>query len=113
MLTIEGNTIRLTRGDTAYIEVPIKRLVDDELQDYTMQDGDTLIFTVKDGKGLDSDASYIRKEVRGFNTIHIAPVDTKTMKFGKYVYDVEIDTANGDVFTVIPISDFVLEKEVS
>lgn len=112
MLIIDGNTIRLTRGDTAYIEVPINRLVDGEYEPYTMQDGDKLILTIKDKNGLDSESYLVRKEISG-NTFHILPEDTKHLPFGKYVYDIELDTASGDVFTVVTISTFVVEKEVS
>lgn len=112
MLEIDGNTIKLTRGDTAYIEVPITRLVDGEMQEYTMSSGDKLYFTVKDKAGLDSESFLFRKEITGNNTFHILPEDTKHLPFGKYVYDIELDTENGDVFTVVTISTFSVEKEV-
>lgn len=107
MLYIEGNTIRLTRGDTAYLDIP---LVTSEGA-YEMNPEDTLTFSVK--KTV-RDADYIfQKVVTGTNTFHIEPADTVEMTFGKYVYDVELNTKDNDVFTVIPPSTFEVLVEVT
>lgn len=41
----DDGTIRLTRGDTARLLIPIKNLVNDD--EYTMESDDNLYFTVK------------------------------------------------------------------
>ena len=107
MLYIEGNTIRLTRGDTAYLNIP---LVTTE-EAYEMNPEDTLTFSVKKST---RDADYIfQKVVTGTNAFHIEPTDTSELAFGKYVYDVELNTIDNDVFTVIPPSTFEVLVEVT
>ena len=107
MLYIEGNTIRLTRGDTAYLEFPLKT----EVGEYVMVSNDTLTLSVKKNT---KDTEYIfQKVITGTNTFHIEPNDTTDLSFGKYTYDVQINTADGDVFTVIPPSTFEVLNEVT
>lgn len=108
MLYIEGNTIRLTRGDTAYLTVPIRLATDEE---YIMDKGDTLILSVK--KSLRDETYAFQKRVEGENTIHIEPIDTEHMEFGKYKYDLQLNTSGGDVFTLIEVDTFELLPEVT
>lgn len=107
MLYIEGSTIRLTRGDTAYLQVPLKT-ADGA---YTINADDTLEFSVK---RTTKDEDYVfQKTVIGEDTFHIEPVDTTELSFGKYVYDIQLTTNNGDVFTVVPPSTFEVLAEVT
>ena len=39
--------------------------------------------------------------------------DTKAMAFGKYVYDIQLTMADGDVYTIVPPATFDLLKEVT
>ena len=110
MLYIKSDgTIRLTRGDTARLTVPITNEVDEK--EYELQEGDTLKITVK--KDCNDEEPCLQKIVTGGNTFHIEPKDTADMKFGKYKYDVELETAAGDVYTVIEPSIFEVMQEVS
>ena len=107
MLYIDGNTIRLTRGDTAYLNIP---LVTTE-GTYEMLPEDILMFSVKKGT---RDTDYIfQKVVTGTNSFHIEPTDTAELTFGKYIYDVQLNTKDNDVFTVIPPSTFEVLVEVT
>ena len=107
MLYINGDTIKLTRGDTAYLHIP---LVTTDA-DYVMNANDTLTFSVKK---TTRDTDYIfQKVVTGNNVFHIQPSDTSELAFGKYIYDVELNTTDGDVFTVIPPSTFEVLSEVT
>lgn len=108
MFNIENRTISLTRGDTARIEIAISNTVTDE--PYELQDGDTILLTVK--RTTNSPEKF-QKSASGSNTIHIRPEDTKDMTPGRYMYDVEVRTAAGDVYTVIPVSEFNLLPEVT
>lgn len=109
MLIVNGdNSIELTRGDTARLTVPI---TDDEGQTYTMQATDTLTMTVKSSVN-DSEPSF-QKIVTGDNTIHIEPADTAGLNFGKYIYDIELCTADGDVYTIIEKTTFKIREEVT
>lgn len=110
MLYIKSDgTVRLTRGDTARLTVPITNETDDST--YEVQDGDTLTMTVK--KSCNDETPSFQKVVTGANTFHIEPKDTADMSFGKYKYDVELVTAAGDVHTVIEPTDFEVMQEVT
>jgi hypothetical protein len=45
--------------------------------------------------------------------IHFEPKDTAGLEFGDYVYDVELCTAEGDVYTVIAKTGFKIREEVT
>ena len=107
MLYIKGNDIKLTRGDTLYLTIPITN----GEEEYIVQSDDTLTFSVK--KML-SDSDYkIQKVIIGNNTFHIEPSDTANLPFGRYYYDIELLTAAGDVYTIIDTSLFELLTEVT
>lgn len=107
MLYIEGNTIRLTRGDTAYLQIPLTTT--DGI--YELASEDTLTLSVK--KSTRDMDYYFQKVLTGSDIFHIEPSDTAELAFGKYVYDVQLNTSNGDVFTVIPPSTFEVLAEVT
>ena len=110
MLYIDkDNTIHLTRGDTARISVPITN--EQTGAEYEMSKNDNLILTIK--KRETDPNVIVQKNIVGSNTFHIQPVDTKEMAFGKYVYDVQLTTELGDVYTVIAPSTFEILKEVT
>lgn len=110
MLYVENDgTIRLTRGDTARLTVPITNEMDNSI--YEMDPNDTLAFTIK--KNVKSDTSLVQKICIGSNTFHIAPIDTEELSFGKYVYDVQLTKNNGDVYTVIEPKTFEILPEVT
>lgn len=109
MLYIDDKTIKLTRGDTARLTVPIVNLANNG--EYTMESGDILYFTVKK-TAKDTDFLF-QKSVTGSNSIHIRPEDTANLSFGKYKYDVQLTTATGDVYTVIEPSAFEVMEEIT
>lgn len=101
------NSIKLTRGDTARFNVPLKL---ESGEEYAMQPGDTLTFSMKKSK---SDTEYaVRKVVTGTNEFHLEPKDTKGLNFGKHKYDVELTTESGDNYTVISYCTFTIAEEV-
>lgn len=102
-------SIRLTRGDTARFQVSVQNdLTGDE---YAIQEGDILVLTVK--KTVNDEDYLIRKKITGGTNFHISPSDTSEMSFGSYVYDVELTTADGDVYTIIGPATFEVLSEVS
>ncbi len=102
------NKITLTRGDSAELEV----VLSDELSaTYEMQESDCLIFTMK--KSFDDTVIALKKKVIGTNIFNFVPADTKKLSFGKYYYDIQLETASGEVYTVIPSSEFVVGEEIS
>jgi len=109
MLRVDANQISLTRGDTAYLIVPIFNDVTSE--DYVLSPDDTITFTVK--KTVDDTEFIFQKVMKGSNEIHILPEDTIGCSYTTYMYDVQLTTANGDVFTVIEPTKFRITSEVT
>lgn len=109
MLKVTSNgDISLTRGDTAWLTVPLT--LEDSGEPYEMQEADTLTLSVK--KTVKDTEFAFQKVAVGSNTFHIRPNDTADLEFGKYKYDVQLDTESGDVFTVIDTSTFEVLTEV-
>lgn len=105
---LDDNTIKLTRGDTAYLEVPI--INDTTGESYQMQPGDVLTFGVK--KTIKEDSCCLLKTISGTNVFKILPEDTADFSFTSYKYDVQLTTADGDVFTIINNATFSVMPEV-
>lgn len=106
---LNDGTIRLTRGDTARLTVPIHNDLDDST--YTMAEDDILAFTIK--RTVNDTAPLVSKKSVGINTFHILPEDTKELKFGSYKYDVQLTTVAGDVYTIIEPTTFEVLTEVT
>lgn len=109
MLNVVGNDIFLTRGDTARFTVTLVNMCDDKI--YTPSPDDVFRFTVK--KDVYDEKFVFQKISQGNPVFHITPEDTKTLDFRKYVYDIELTTNAGDVYTVVEYSDFNVTKEVT
>ena len=109
MLEVNGNDIKLTRGDTAYLTIPITDTISGN--DYEMGEDDVLYFSVK--KNINSQEYLFQKEIAGGNTFKILPEDTKRLRFGIYIYDVQLNASNGDIFTIIEPSNFEVKTEVT
>ena len=73
------------------------------------QVGDTLTLTVKRDAN-DSEAVLQLEAVDG--VFIFAPSATDGLAFGKYRYDIQLETAAGEVYTPI-VSDFKLTEEVT
>lgn len=105
-------TIHLTRGDTARLTVDLDVFLEDGTkQPYAMRNDDVLTLSVK--RTAKSVKACLQKDVQGSNEIHIKPEDTASLEFGTYVYDVELCTAEGDVYTVIENKTFKIGVEVT
>lgn len=105
----EDNSIQLTRGDTAYLQVPIYDDVTGE--EYKMAEGDILTFSVK--RNINDTVYCFQKVSVGNNTFKIEPEDTKEHDFALYKYDVQLATASGDIYTVIAPTVFKICTEVT
>lgn len=106
---MSDNTIRLTRGDTARLNVSITN--DQTQAGYDISETDELTFSVK--KTVNDDTPLLQKVIKGHGVFHIEPADTSGLAFGKYKYDVQIKNASGDVFTIIEPAVFEILAEVS
>lgn len=105
----EENKISLTRGDTAYLTVPIYNSVTEE--EYILEPNDTLTLTCK--RSVRETNIVFQKVLTGSNVFHIIPEDTVGCEFKTYKYDVQLTMANGDVCTVIEPTDFKVTSEVT
>ncbi len=83
MLTIDGNKIVLTRGDSAEIELT---LTDAQGETYDYSD-DTVTFGIKRSV-YDKDCVLTKTVENG--KISFEPSDTETLEYGDYLYDIEV-----------------------
>lgn len=109
MFEVKGNDLYLTRGDTARLAVNITNVCDDG--EYIPAADDTFRFTCK--KNVYTDEMIFQKIATGNAVFKILPSDTKELDFATYVYDIELTTVDGDVYTVIPYSMLHILKEVT
>lgn len=104
----EDGVVLLTKGDTAYFQVDI--LYDND-SPYIYRDGDKITLSVK--KKVTDNMYAIQKVVNGGEVITINPEDTSNLSAGRYVYDVQLNTGLGEVFTVCPLNEFYIKEEVT
>lgn len=112
MLRIKGNSIYLTRGDTAVFTLTVYYPGSGK-EEYVPQDGDVIYFTVRAEAKQKDETDYVIQKIFDGGSITILPSDTKDLDYGDYVYDVQITTAEGVVNTIITESAFILEDEVT
>ena len=98
MLYIRGTDIQLTRGDTARFDVDIINQVDGT--PYQLQAGDVLTLTMR-VRPDSAEKSMQRTAEAGTASFYIRPEDTARLGAGQYVYDIQLTTAGGDIYTVI------------
>ena len=110
LIVDKDNTIHLTRGDTARFSIgQIVNTITNT--NYTPTADDTVTMTIK--KTVLQADPCVQLIVPGGEVLHIKPEDTKAMAFGKYVYDIQLTTSDGDVYTVIEPSTFEILSEVT
>lgn len=110
MVSIDENTltISMTRGDTFNATVAIYT---SNGTPYTPEEGDVVRFAAKTDYS-DSEPVILKVIPNDTLQLHLDPADTKELEFGKYVYDIELTYANGDVDTFIAKKSLVLTEEV-
>lgn len=109
MFDISGENltdIYLTRGDTASLQVNLC----DGGNVYNLQPGDKLTMTVR--KTIDSSKAFsiVANEDGVLSIVHN---DTAALDYGVYVYDIQLTTTDGGIYTVIPVSTFEVGQEVT
>lgn len=105
----EDGVIKLTRGDTAYLNVEITNDISGE--PYEMDPADTLTLTVK--KTVKDTDICFQKTIKGSTEFKIVPEDTAHCSFAKYKYDIQLKRANGDIHTVVVPTSFCILEEVT
>lgn len=102
-------SVRLTRGDTARISVTVTNEVTGE--PYVISDTDTVTMTIK--KNYKDTEHFVQKILHGSSMFKLEHSDTENLPFGKYIFDIQLETSDGDVYTVIEPTTFELTKEVT
>lgn len=106
MLEITNNNIKLTRGDTAVLNLSVTDAAGDTY-DYS---SDLTQFTVK--RNCVTEDIVLQKTFNG-TSIELEPSDTNNLNYGIYRFDVKVITPEDKVYTVIEDHDFVLTNEVN
>ena len=101
-----SNNILITRGDTATIDISIK---DESDQEYVLQPGDTLLFSVKK---LPIASTPVLEKTLTAKQLILSTADTDSLSFGVYKYDITLITALDEVCTFINCCDFIVGEEV-
>ena len=113
-MKVNGTNISMIRGDSESFMVSC---VDSDGIDLPFQVGDIIYFTVK--QNTKTEVIMLQKTIEEFTVdgkanIPIAPSDTKGLKYGTYIYDVQWTRDNGvTVTTIVPPSKFVIGDEVT
>lgn len=97
MLSLVGNELKITRGDSAYITVNIEYA---DGTPYVMQAGDTLKLSAKHNLN-----GSVDMEVASSNsTLHITPELSRGLVVGKGFFDIQLTTSE-DIFTLVGVVD--------
>ena len=104
MFSIDVNTkeIYTIKGDTANFKMSIAP--------YELKTGDKLIFTVKKRYGA---PVVITKEADADGQFHIAHEDYDNVAPGYYLYDIQLTTAEGEVYTVVGPANITIDIEIT
>lgn len=109
MLRIVDNSVTLTRGDSAYINI-VPLTPDGEV--YELDPADRIYFTLRRSPKRDEGSNPCLIEKTFWeNAIKLDPQDTQFLNYGKYFYDVELIFKNGDVSTICS-GTFTLTYEI-
>ena len=103
--SVQGTTITLTRGDTFMALISITQ--SDGAQ-YLPVEGDSIRFAMK--RSYEEEEPLLVKDIP-IDTMKLIlePGDTKTLMFGKYVYDIQV---TGEVDTFITKGSMKITEEV-
>jgi len=115
MIEVTGTTIKMTRGDTLWVQVGIEQ----DGEPYIPKDGDVVRFYLKheplNGKRTaykDPEPLITKNVPITTMVLSLEPEDTKPLDFGNYKYDLEITLSDGRVDTFINNADLTLLPEV-
>lgn len=101
--------IKMVCGDTVKYEIDVAYGIDKV--DYELSEGDKLTFTMK--KYIYDETPLIVKDISIEDCIlEIASEDTIGLQFGEYHYNVQLTLANGEIYTVIADSPFIIKPRV-
>ena len=107
MIKVDGTNISFVRGDSATILVGTDK--------YSFKDGDLVEMTCRRAAEDPEIAFHVQTEefVNGKGNLKIKPEDTHYLTPGKYRYDIQLTTAEGEVITIVEDSVLQLRKDVT
>ncbi len=106
--SVSGTTITLTRGDTFKATISI---VDKDGNPYEPVEGDKIRFAMN--SNYNGQRPLLVKDIPIDTMMLILyPEDTKCLDYGKYVYDIELTKASGEVDTFITKATIKITEEV-
>lgn len=111
-MRVSGTDIYMIRGDTEAIKVTLRDVNGVKVD---LLEGDTIYFTVKTS-ALTTEITLqkiVTEFIDGEAHITIHPEDTKELSMKSYRYDIQLTTKSGTVKTIVPVSAFTIEKEVT
>ena len=97
MFKMNRNNIEMIQGDSAEFMVSVA--------DYEVEQGDKIVFTVKDLLSKEIDATE--------KNVILRPEDTRDATPGVYRYDVEFRRHDGEIYTIIDPHLFVLTGDIT
>lgn len=108
MLIVDPTTmaIQITRGDTGIFNIDLKN---GDGEPYIPVEGDSLRFAM--AKKIGEEVILQKSIPIDTLILKLNPEDTKELNFGKYAYDIQFTSSDGDVSTII-LSTIELTKEV-
>ena len=98
MFDVENDIIYVTRGDDVTLPVNLKI----RGEEYQLRDGDTLTLTVVKFQKDNKEGTVVFSTTSSTNEIIIGHSDTEELTFGKYDADIQLNTAEGKIYTVFP-----------
>ena len=108
MVSVNGTTIEMTRGDTLTVQIGINNA---DGTPYVPSQGDAIRFALK--KDYSDRNPVILKTVDVEDLLlKLLPSDTKRLPYGDYVYDVELTQEDGTVDTFIARARLRITEEV-
>lgn len=95
--------IEITRGDTGVFDINI--------EGYELEAEDTAIFTVK--RKVEDDTPVIQKTIHPLTeSFTLSGADT-TIDYGTYVYDIQLNTSDGQIITLFAPGVFEVMRGVT
>lgn len=109
MLYTDDNIISITRGDDATLEINMET---SDGEPYVMDAGDVLTLTVREIPCDGSPVLLAVSSAPGSNRIVLSGTDTQDICPGRYSYDVQLNLADGNLYTVLPALDEYMRSRV-
>ena len=112
MFKIKKTNIMITRGDSAYISINI---LNGNGAPYNPLEGDEIHAQVRYTPTTGAVIFEAILEDDGYGGViwHILPENTATLSPGTYYWDAQLVMENGDTFSFIPVSQFVVTDEIT